>query len=155
MSPSRTRKPVVRSRPRSDMLIAVAVGAAIVLGTVLLVWLLRPGGQGEQGSGGLFARQPRATLFVLVTAAVLGGAIWWILRHRLRRIGPTVAIVLSCVVVLGGAAVAAALWPGGVIHHWTQAPNIPASPPPAAPTTATTKTTPTTKAASPPTTKPR
>lgn len=137
MSPTRTRKPAVRGRARSEIVVAVAVGLAIVLGTVLLIWLLRPGAPGRQGTGGLFARQPRATLFVLITLAVLGGALWWVLRHRIRRLSRRLAIVLSCVVVLGGAAVVAIVWPGGVVHHWQSEPNVsPAPTPPTTPTTA-------------------
>jgi peptidoglycan biosynthesis protein MviN/MurJ (putative lipid II flippase) len=148
MSPTRTRKPVVRSRARSEIVVAVAVGLAIVLGTVLLIWLLRPGAPGQHGSGGLFSRQPRATLFVVITLAVLGGAIWWVLRHRIRRVSRGLAIVLCCVVVLGGAAVVASLWPGGVIHHWQSQPSVNQSPPPTPPPTPTTakRATPTTKA---------
>jgi len=138
MSPTRTRKPVVRGRSRSDIVVAVAVGLAIVLGTVLLIWLLRPGSAGQPGSGGLFTRQPRATLFVVITVALLGGAIWWVLHHRIRRVSRRVAIVLSCVVVLGGAVVVAIVWPGGVVHHWESQPNVPVSPTPTAPTTPTT-----------------
>ena len=135
MSPTRTRKPVVSGRSRSDIVVAVAVGLAIVLGTVLLIWLLRPGSTSHEGSGGLFSRQPRATLFVVITLAVLGGVIWWVLHHRIRRVSRRLAIVLSCVVVLGGAAVVAIVWPGGLVHHWESQPNVPVSPAPTPPTT--------------------
>ena len=57
--PSRTRKPVIHTRPRSELLVAISIGVAIVLGVVLLIWWLRPGTPGGVGGGGLFNRQPR------------------------------------------------------------------------------------------------
>ena len=43
MSPSRTRKPQVRARPRAEVITAVAAAVGIVGGTVLIIWLMRPG----------------------------------------------------------------------------------------------------------------
>ena len=59
MSPPR-RKQTARIRPRSEVVVAVLVGVGIVVGTVLLIWLLRPkSADGTPGTGGLFTRQPR------------------------------------------------------------------------------------------------
>ncbi|HEY5170141.1 MAG TPA: hypothetical protein VIK54_00280, partial [Acidimicrobiia bacterium] len=72
MSPSRPRQQFVPARPRAEIVTAVAVGVGIVGATVLLIWLIRPGGSGVAGGGGLFNRQPRMTMLVVLTAAALG-----------------------------------------------------------------------------------
>jgi hypothetical protein len=84
MSPTtRTRKPTVRAHERSEIVTAVLVGAGIVLVVLLLIWLLRPADPTKTGSGGLFTRQPRATLLVILGAGALAWALWWIRRgHR-------------------------------------------------------------------------
>src|SRR2546430_17390618 len=84
MSPSRTRQQFVPSRPRSEVITAVAVGAGIVIGTALLIWLMRPGKVGVPGGGGLLSRQPRMTLLVLLSVAALGAVVYWVRRRRRR-----------------------------------------------------------------------
>ncbi len=120
MSPSRTRKPIVRSRPRAEVITAVVAAVAIVGGTLLLIWLMRPGEPGVPGGGGLLSRQSRATLLVVLTAAALAIGIWWVLngRRRPRRVKPRVAVTVTVVIVLGASVTAAVLWPGGLIRHW-------------------------------------
>jgi hypothetical protein len=120
MSPSRTRKPVARARPRSEVITAVAAAVGIAAATTLLVWLMRPGQPGEPGGGGLLSRQSRATLLVVLTAGAMAAAIWWVLRgrRRPRRLSPRVAVSATAFVVLGGAVTAAILWPGGLVRHW-------------------------------------
>jgi hypothetical protein len=158
MSPSRTRKPVARARPRSEVITAVAAAVGIAAGTTLLVWLMRPGQPGEPGGGGLLSRQSRATLLVVLTAGALAGAIWWVLRgrRRPRRLSPRVAVSTTALVVVGGAVTAAILWPGGLVRHWPRqakqietpqsTPVATAPPAPSKPKTpGTTKTAPTTK----------
>jgi hypothetical protein len=150
MSPSRTRKPVLHTRPRSEVVTAVLVGVGIVVGTALLIWLMRPGG--AVGTGGLFNRQPRVTWLVVFALAALGLGIWWLVRgggsRRHWRKG--VAIGLVCVVVFVGTFLAAILWPSGLIHHYPTAPKLtPNSTPTQTQTTLpapqTTKSPPTTK----------
>ena len=49
MSPTRSRKPVARVRPRSELVVAIAVAVGIVVATLFLVWALRPGEPGIPG----------------------------------------------------------------------------------------------------------
>ncbi|HMC71561.1 MAG TPA: hypothetical protein VKJ07_20555, partial [Mycobacteriales bacterium] len=102
------------------MLTAVAAAVAIVAGTVLLIWLIRPGAPGVPGGGGLLSRQSRAALLGVLTGAALATAIWWVLngRRRPRRVEARTAVAVTTAVVVGAAIVAAVLWPGGVIRHW-------------------------------------
>jgi hypothetical protein len=164
MSPSRPRQQFVPARPRSEILTAVAVGVAIVGGTVLLIWLMRPGASGVAGSGGLFNRQPRMTVLVVLTAAALGGLVLWVRRgrRRLKRLGERGTIVVGSAAVIVVAVVGGIFWPDGVVRHWPKAPkltNPPVTNPASVPSTTTaTSTGPTTTArtgttvTSPPTT---
>jgi hypothetical protein len=151
MSPSRTRQQFVPARPRSEVIAAVAVGVGIAGGTVLLIWLMRPGGTGVAGGGGLFNRQPRMTMLIVLTAAALGGLVLWVRRgRRPKRLGERGSIVVGSLVVIAVAVVAGIFWPGGVVRHWPKAPaltNPPATNPPSVPsTTPATSTGPTTTA---------
>jgi hypothetical protein len=120
MSPSRSRKPTVRARPRAEVITAVAAAVVIVAATVLLIWLMRPGQPGVPGGGGLLSRQSRATLLGVLTAAALTIGIWWVLngRRRPRRVQPRIAVAVTAAVLVAGAVAAAVLWPGGLIRHW-------------------------------------
>ena len=53
MSPSRTRRPVHRHRSRRELFTAIGGAIGVVVGTAIMVWLLRPGPSGTQGTGGL------------------------------------------------------------------------------------------------------
>jgi hypothetical protein len=161
MSPSRPRGQYVRVRPRSELYVAIAASAGIVLGTALLIWLMRPGTTGVAGTGGLFTRQPRLTWLIVVTLLAIGGVIWYVLsRHKRWRFGEwgTIAIASGVIVVI--AVIVGIFWPGGIVKHYASIPSI-NTPPPTTPaaTTPTTKPTPTTKAtpttAATPTTKAR
>jgi hypothetical protein len=150
MSPSRPRGQYVPLRPRSELYVAIAAAAGIIVGTALLIWLMRPGTAGVAGTGGLFTRQPRFTMLVVVTLLVLGGVIWYVLSHRKRRrFGDwgTIAIASGIVVVI--AVVVGIIWPGGIVKHYASFPSVPPTTNP----TPTTKSPPTTAAT--PTTKPR
>jgi hypothetical protein len=149
MSPSKSRQQFVPSRPRAEVFTAVAVGAAIVLGTALLVWLIRPGTPGVPGGGGLLSRQPRMTILVLLIAALVGGVVAYVRsRRRPTRLGArgSIAVGSAVVVVLGVAG--GIFWPGGVVRHWPKRPKVttPVTNPPTASTTPPTVTSPTTKA---------
>jgi hypothetical protein len=121
MSPTtRTRKPTVRAHERSEIVTAVLVGAGIVLVVLLLIWLLRPADPTKTGSGGLFTRQPRATLLVILGAGALAWALWWIRRghRRPKRLDNRRGMVIVSVVVIIGIVLAGIFWPGGLVRHW-------------------------------------
>jgi hypothetical protein len=163
MSPSRGRKKFVSANRRAEVYTAVAVSVAIVLGTVLLIWLIRPGSPGVPGEGGLMARQPRMTLLVFVTLAAIAGWVFFILRRRHPpKMGTNLAVGLGTAGIIVVAIVAGIFWPGDVVRHWpkrptTQVPVItPTSVPSTSVTTSSPTTTPTTTpAATTPTTKAR
>lgn len=120
----RARYVVPRRRSRGEVATAVAVAVGIVLGAVVLVWMLRPGG--DPYSGGIANRQPRATWLVVgaIVAALVGVAATLRARHgimaRRKAVVPTVLVVA----VIGAVALAG-LWPGGLLRH---APALPEAP---------------------------
>src|SRR5258708_3680791 len=119
MSPSRSRQQFVPSRPRAEVITAVAVGTAIVVSTALLIWLIRPGKPGIPGGGGLLARQPRATILVLATAALVGGVLVFVRRRRhWARLSERAAMIIGSGVVMVLAIAGGVFWPGGVVRHW-------------------------------------
>ena len=146
----------IRDSPRSELYTAIAVGAAIVLGTALVVWLIRPGTAGVQGGGGLFNRQPRMTILVLLTAAALAGGIAYLLRGRRRpkRLSARGSIAIGSAVAIVLAVVAGIFWPGGVIRHWPKQPKFSDTPPVTNPATVPTSATPNTVTESTTTVKP-
>jgi hypothetical protein len=125
MSPTKTRKAPARiGHTRRDVVIATLVAVGIVVGTILLIWLLRPPGT-TPGTGGLFARQPRATLLVVVTAIVIGVVLFSVIRGRRfqGRNKPLLGSTATIVVVIA-AVVAGIFWPDGLIRHWPKQPKI-------------------------------
>jgi hypothetical protein len=130
MSPSRTRRQFVPSRPRSEVVTAVVVAAGIVVGTALLIWLIRPGKVGVPGGGGLLSRQPRMTLLVLLTAAALGVVALWVRRGRRlpKRLGERGTFIVGSAVVIVLAIVGGIFWPEGIVRHWPKQPKIPDTP---------------------------
>ncbi len=126
MSPSKGRRQFVSPRRRSEVFVAVAVSASIVVLTAAIIWLMRPGTTGVPGGGGLFNRQPRATVLVLFSAAVLAGVVISIARRRHPpRFGTQRSIALGSVATIALAVVAGIFWPGGVIRHWPKQISIP------------------------------
>jgi len=145
MSPSRTRRPVHRHRSRREVITAVGGAAAVVLGTALMVWLLRPGTPGAEGTGGLASRQPRAAWLVGLTLIAFVLFLWWALRRERDWRGRGVIILIGGgVVLLLAAVLAGILWPGGLLRHTEATPSAP--PPAASETSSTAPTTPTTGA---------
>jgi len=125
MSPSRGRKQFVPARPRAEVITAIAVGASIAIGAILLIWLIRPGPQGVPGKGGLLSRQPRMTLLVLSSAAAIGGVVLLVRRRRRQpRLGLRGSIALGSALVIVAAIVGGFFWPGGVVRHWPKQPKI-------------------------------
>jgi hypothetical protein len=106
-------------RDRSEIVKAVVISGAIAVGTLLVIWMMRPPTPGDPGSGGIMSRQPRASLLIILTLAVGAFVIWWIHRdpHRRRFTGRQL-IAFSIVIMLILASVAAVLWPGGLIRHY-------------------------------------
>jgi hypothetical protein len=154
MSPSRTRKAVVHTRDRSEVVIAAVVGVGLVLATIALIWLMRPGPAGVPGGGGLFNRQPRVTWLFLLSIGIGVAGTFWVLRgrHRPRRFSGLVSVILVWVVVVLGATLVAIFWPDGILRHYISLPKPlkvnetpTTTPTPTAQVTPTTTATPTTK----------
>jgi cytochrome bd-type quinol oxidase subunit 2 len=116
---------------RTDQTVAIAVGVGIVVGTAIMIWLLRPGGMAD--------RQPRSSWLVglALLAAVI--AVWLVLQNADRReLNTRVWIAGSLVGILVVAVVVGAVWPHGILRHTP--PQITA--PPTATTQPTSSTTP-------------
>ena len=125
MSPSRTRRPVHRHRSRRELWQAIGGAVAVVLGTALLVWLLRPGTAGVEGTGGLASRQPRASWLVALTLAAGIAFCWYVWRHPRRWHGRYVAVLTGgCFAILLLAVVAGIVWPGGLLRHPEPVPTV-------------------------------
>jgi hypothetical protein len=128
MSPTR-RQQFVPSRPRSELIGAVAVGVGIVAGTILIIWLIRPGTAGVPGGGGLVARQPRMTILLALAAAAIGVVVALVGRARHRpRFGSRGAIAVGSATVVVLAVVGGIFWPGGVVRHWPKLPKLAPTP---------------------------
>jgi NhaP-type Na+/H+ or K+/H+ antiporter len=121
VSPARSKRQAAlpHKRDRADIVKAVAVAAAIVIVTALLVWLLRPGPPGVPATGGLMNRQPRASWLIGLAIGIAGIATWWILTRSRRRTRARAKVILPIVlgVVLVATVVGGFLWPGGLLRH--------------------------------------
>jgi amino acid transporter len=120
---------------------AAGVGAAIVLATALLIWLLRPGPTGIPATGGVMNRQPRASWLIVGALAVGGFAAWFVLRRggRARRRARSI-LTISFVVLIICTVGVGLVWPGGLLRH-----DVAPAAEPEPTTTPSTPTTPTTK----------
>jgi len=121
MSPARSsrRRPLPHRRNRADILKAAGVAAAIVLGTALLIWMLRPGPAGIPATGGVMNRQPRAS-WLIVGALLVGGFVaWFVLRRgsRVARRRVRAILTISFVVLIICTFGVGLLWPGGLLRH--------------------------------------
>jgi hypothetical protein len=137
--PSRTRKPVVHARPRSELFVAIAIGVAIVLGTVLLIWLMRPGTPGGIGGGGLFNRQPRISWLTFGMLALGGYGTFYVLRgrRRPRKVSPVLAVIAVWILVGILYSLLSIFWPHGIIKHYPSLPKLTPSPQTTTPVTIT------------------
>lgn len=118
------------TRDKREVGLTVAVVAGILLGTVLLVWMLRPSPSTPmENNGGWLAQQARIGWFI-VAVGVIALIVWAILGSYARRLrlGARLAITVGATVVLGFAL--GFFWPGGL-----KSPGVPAvvTPPGAAP----------------------
>lgn len=126
MSRRRARRiPVPRRRARREVVLAVGLSVAVVAGTALLVWLLRPGSAATPGTGGLAHRQPRVTWLVVLSVAAALSATAWILRPRSRlRARRRIAVPAALVVVAAGTVGAGFAWPSGLLRHPIAPPDL-------------------------------
>jgi hypothetical protein len=126
MSPTRTRRKVApRRHTRREVLTAIGGALAVILVTVLLIWLLRPGPTGVEGTGGLANRQPRAAWLVALTLGAVVAFTWWALRRQESWRGRLIIVLVVGWVILGLAAVLAGiLWPGGLLRHTEPVPDV-------------------------------
>ena len=106
----RRRQQYQTPRTRAELATAVGAAAAIVAGTGLMIWLLRP--------GGLADRQPRSSWLVgivLIASAVL---CFEILRPKSPvKMSRQVAFGGGFGIIVVGAVLAGVLWPGGIVRH--------------------------------------
>lgn len=120
MSPARSRRrPAPNRRNRADVIKAVGVAVGIMVGTALVVWLMRPGPTGQPlGTGGIVNRQPRMSWLIVIALALAAIAAWWILRVSRRTKGhEKVALPIAFGAVAIAAVIGGVLWPGGVLLH--------------------------------------
>jgi hypothetical protein len=107
----RRRQQYQSPRTRSEIVTAVGVSVGIVLGTTLMIWLLRP--------GGLTDRQPRSSWLVgivLIASAIL---LFEVLRPKspVKKLSRQVALGGGFGVIVVGAVLAGVFWPGGIVRH--------------------------------------
>jgi hypothetical protein len=126
MSPTRTRRKVApRRHTRRELLTAIGGAVAVVLVTALLIWLMRPGTSGVEGTGGLASRQPRAAWLVALTLGAVVAFTWWALRRQESWRGRLIIVLVVGWVIIGlAAALAGILWPGGLLRHTEPVPDV-------------------------------
>jgi cytochrome bd-type quinol oxidase subunit 2 len=139
---------------RSEWVLAVVGSAAVVLVTVVLIWAMRPGSPNSftAGKGGLIHRQPRVSLMLLATAAVMAIVAWLILRPESKVKQQRRAALLSVVGVVVAAVAVFAIWHNTLVHDYAVPPPDTTIPPTSVPSittvpTITTTPTPSTTAA--------
>ena len=149
----RRRQQYQAPHSRRELITAVGAGFAILGGTAIMIWLLRP--------GGLADRQPRSSWLIAMALVAALLACYLILRPSSRvRFDRRIALASSLGGVLVFAVVAGFAWPGGLLRHspksYTPTPAPTGSVPVTGLTTTTTGTagTTTTTGATTPTTKP-
>jgi hypothetical protein len=149
VSPSRARSrraPQRRHYSRKDITIAVLGALAVVVGTALAIWMLRPGDAVTPGTGGLAHRQPRAVWLVVGAFVFVIVGIVLIRRSPQSRRRESWLVPAVVGVAILGAVVAGFLWPSGLLRHYQSL-----TPPPSTPIQSGTQprpTTPTTGATS-------
>jgi cytochrome bd-type quinol oxidase subunit 2 len=95
---------------RAELVTAVSVGVGIVVGTALMIWLLRP--------GGLADRQPRSSWLISVALLAALGAVWFVLSSAKKRdINTRLWLGGSLAGIVVVAVLAGFLWPSGLLRH--------------------------------------
>ena len=149
----RRRQQYQTPRTRRELGTAIAAGAIIVVGTALMIWLLRP--------GGLADRQPRSSWLVGLTVIAVAAACFVVLRRdsKVKEANRRVALAGSFAAIALVAVLAGVFWPKGIVRHTPTIPTLPSTPfssSTTAPTGTSTSTTPSTTPSTKPgaTTKP-
>jgi len=104
------------TRDKREVWITVAVVAGIVVGTALLIWMLRPSPSVPmENNGGWLARQARIGWFILALG-LIALIVWGILRSYARALAaiPRLAVTIVITAVFGF--VLGFFWPGGLIN---------------------------------------
>jgi cytochrome bd-type quinol oxidase subunit 2 len=131
-------------RRQSEVVTAVAVAAGIVIGSALMIWLLRPGGMAD--------RQPRSSWLVATALIAAIVAVSLVFRTaKQREINTPVWLAGSFAGILVVAIGAGIVWPHGLLRHTPPPITAPPTSAPSATTTSpgsssTQPTTPTTTA---------
>jgi hypothetical protein len=116
----RRRQQYQSPRTRAEVATAVGASVAIVAGTALMIWLLRP--------GGLADRQPRSSWLVggaLILCAIAAYALRPKSKLDVNRkvaVPGALGAILVLAVILGFA------WPGGLVRHTPKLAPIDTSP---------------------------
>jgi hypothetical protein len=118
----RRRQQYQTPRTRAELAAAVGAAVAIVAGTALMIWLLRP--------GGLADRQPRSSWLVgivLIASAVL---LFQVLRPKtpVKKLSRQVSLGGGFGIIAVLAVVAGFAWPHGLIRHTPVASQFPTVP---------------------------
>jgi hypothetical protein len=121
----RRRQQYQTPRTRAELAAAVGAAVAIVAGTALMIWLLRP--------GGLADRQPRSSWLVgavLIASAVL---LFEVLRPKtpVKKLSRQVSLGGGLGIIAIVAVVAGVFWPHGLLRHTpsNQFPTVPTANP--------------------------
>jgi hypothetical protein len=115
---SARKQPVHKLRSRREVWTAVAGAAAVVILTGILLWLMRPGAPGTEGTGGLANRQPRATWLIVLTVFALAYWTYWVLKRQRRWREKVIVLLVGGWTFLATASIIAGFfWPGGLLRH--------------------------------------
>ncbi len=121
----RRREQYQSPRTRAELVAAVGVSAGIVLGTALMIWLLRP--------GGLADRQPRSSWLVGVVLIASVVLLYEVLRPKtpVKKLSRQVALGGGFGIIAIVAIVAGVFWPHGLLRHTptNQFPTVPTANP--------------------------
>ena len=132
MSPARSRRTAGAPPPRAAREVVTGrSGAASPSSsrTALMIWLLRPGPPGIEGTGGLVNRQPRATWLVASSRSrgrrrlSPGASCDGQRRRRSPRAGRSSPIALRAVAGRSRS-IAGIVWPGGLLRHTEPVPPL-------------------------------
>jgi len=125
MSPRRPRGVQhVPTHSRREVTQAVVGPIVVVVLTLLLIWMMRPGSV-TPGTGGLLHRQPRAGWLVAAALVALVALAWAVWRPGSTVRQRPLVTATGTVGVLLLAVIGAVVWPGGLLHHYQSEPTLP------------------------------